>query len=102
MVTTASPGKCLVYSYVQERSGLYTQEYRKRGSAHRRCYGAIFASSYSAQTFYSRGVRDLEVITHARWHLGGFYCAPRVILQHGVVVWLQKQQYFLCSSDSIL
>ena len=54
MVTTASPGKCLVYSYVQERSGLYTQEY---GSAHRRCYGAIFASSYSAQTSLSGSTR---------------------------------------------
>ena len=48
MVNTASPGRCLVYSYIQERNGLY---YRKRGSAHRRCYGAIFASPYSAQTF---------------------------------------------------
>ena len=44
MVNTA---RCLVYSYIQERSGLYTQEYRKRGSAHRRCYGAIFANPSS-------------------------------------------------------
>ena len=51
MVNTASPGRCLVYSYIQERSGLYTQEYQKRSSAHRRCCGAIFASPYSAQTF---------------------------------------------------
>ena len=51
MVNTASSGRCLVYSYIQERSGLYKQEYRKRGSAHRRCYGAIFGSPYSAQTF---------------------------------------------------
>ena len=48
MVNTASPGRCLVYSYIQERSGLYKQEYRKRSSAHRRCYGALFASPYSA------------------------------------------------------
>ena len=51
MVNTALPGKFLVYSYIREHSGLYMQEYRKRGSAHRRCYGAIFANPYSAQTF---------------------------------------------------
>ena len=51
MVNTASPGRCLVYSYIQKRSGLYKQEYRKRSSAHRRCYGTILASPYSAQTF---------------------------------------------------
>ena len=48
MVNMASPGRCLVYSYIQECSGLYTQEYWKRGTAHRRHYGAIFANSYSA------------------------------------------------------
>ena len=50
IVNTASPGRCLVYSYIQDRSGLYTQEYRKRSSAHRRCYGATIASPYSAQS----------------------------------------------------
>ena len=47
----ASPAWEVFSLFIQVRSGLYKQKYRKRGTSHRRCYGAIFASPYSAQTF---------------------------------------------------
>eukprot|EP00731_Ephydatia_muelleri_P033836 Em0039g22a len=43
-------------------TGLYTQEYRKRGSAHRRCYGAILQSVFGSD--YSRIFQALRMVKY--------------------------------------